>query len=314
MSHPADKPKDAEIFRRALEALSIGVALLDREGKVMFWNDGAERITGYHRHDAVGHLTQANILRQCNHNSCVHCGSACPITQATHDGKASDIQGYLHHKAGHSIPVRLRVHPIRDERGLVIAVAQSFEEERSGIEPELHQNCLAAHGCLDVVTGVSNHAFTHSHLRENLAFFQEYNLPFGILCIEVGGMDELRTTHGQEAVDVILHVVAQTMKHALWPDGFLGRWAENRFLAIVGNCGNGDLERAAQNVYQMANCSGIQWWGDFLSAAVSVGRAVVQSGDSMETLLERAFKALKITSNHSHCPASGRGKPSSGGT
>ncbi len=235
---------------------------------------------------------QANILGQCNGTSCVHCGAVCPVTRALHEGKHSEIQGYIHHKAGHSVPVRLQVHPIRDRHGSVVAVAQSFDEERGSAEAAVHENSLAAHGCLDTVTGVPNHAFTQSHLRENLAFFEEYHLPFGILCIEVGGTDELRATHGREAVDVTLHVIAQTMKHALRPDGFLGRWAEHQFLAIVTNCSNADLERAAQNVHQMANCSGIQWWDDLLSVSVSVGRAMVQSGDTMESFLLRAAKGL----------------------
>ncbi len=290
MTRPPDipGPQDPEIFRVALEVLSTGVVILDRQRKIIFWNEGAERITGYRRHDAVGHTIQANILSQCNGTSCVHCGAACPLNQALHDGKAAELPGYLHHKAGHSVPVRLHVHPIRDQHGSVVAIAQSFDEERAGSEADFHENNLAAHGCLDAVTGVPNHAFTQSHLRENLAFFAEYHLPFGILCIEVGGMDELRATHGREAVEVTLHVVAQTMKHALRPDGFLGRWAENQFLAIVTNCANADLQRAAQNVHSMANCSGIQWWDDRLSVSVSVGRAVVQAGDTMESFLQRA--------------------------
>jgi len=294
MSHSPDIPgaQDTEIFRVALEVLSTGVALLDRQRKIIFWNDGAEKITGYHRHDAVGHTIQANILGQCNGASCVHCGATCPLSQAIHEGKPAEIQGYIHHKAGHSVPVRLQVHPIRDQHGSVVAVAQSFDEEGASTEPDFHENSLAAHGCLDAVTGVPNHAFTQSHLRENLAFFEEYHLPFGVLCIEVGGMDELRATHGREAVDVTLHVVAQTMKHALRPHGFLGRWAESQFLAIFTNCASAGLERAAQNVHKMANCSGIQWWDDQLSVSVSVAQAMVQSGDGMETLLQRAFNAL----------------------
>lgn len=203
------------------------------------------------------------------------------------------------------------VNPIRDQYGSVVAIAGSFDEELWGSEPEVRDNNLAAHGCLDVITGIPNHAFTQSHLRENLAFFEEYHLPFGILCIEVGGMGELRATHGRKAVDVMLHVVAQTMKHTLRPDGFIGRWTDSQFLAIVTNCGSADLERAAQSVQKMASCSGIQWWDDRLSVSVAVGRAMVQSEDTMESFLERASSALeKNPGKRTAAAASGGGQAS----
>ena len=75
MSHSPDIPgaQDTEIFRVALEVLSTGVALLDRQRKIIFWNDGAEKITGYHRHDAVGHTIQANILGSARPQELIWC-------------------------------------------------------------------------------------------------------------------------------------------------------------------------------------------------------------------------------------------------
>ncbi len=57
-----------------------------------------------------------------------------------------------------------------------------------------------------------NHALTRSYLREHLAFFAEYDLPFGILSIRIEALEQFRAAHGREAADDILHVVAATMK------------------------------------------------------------------------------------------------------
>lgn len=40
---------DPSHYRAILESLSTGVYVVDRERKILFWNDGAERITGYLR-------------------------------------------------------------------------------------------------------------------------------------------------------------------------------------------------------------------------------------------------------------------------
>jgi len=284
---------DPEIYRTVLETLETAVCIVDRERRIVFWNRGAERITGFQRHDVTGHTSRANILAQCNDVACALCGTACPVSEGLLSGKHQAIEISVRHKAGHAVPVRLQVIPVRDRRGAVVGVAKSFSEQHELSDVDVHRGNLASHGCLDVITGTPNHAFTQSHLRENLAFFQEYGLPFGVLCIELVKLDELRASHGREAVDVMLHVVAQTMKHTLRPDGFLGHWQENQFLAIMTYCEKQQLEKAAQSVERMANCCGIQWWDDRLAVSVLVGRTMVRPADTVESLLERAQPELQ---------------------
>lgn len=45
---------DPEILRSVLEDLPTGVYLVGRDGKILFWNSRAERITGHLRQDVVG--------------------------------------------------------------------------------------------------------------------------------------------------------------------------------------------------------------------------------------------------------------------
>src|SRR5436190_11889855 len=110
---------------------------------------------------------------------------------------------------------------------------------------------------------------------------------------------------GREAAEAILHVIVQNMKHTLGAAGFMGRWAEKHFLIIIPNCETRDLTRAAENVKRIVHSSGIQWWGDSLSVTVSLGQAVVQQGDSTESILQRAERALE--SDASREPAQGKG-------
>jgi diguanylate cyclase (GGDEF)-like protein/PAS domain S-box-containing protein len=282
---------DAEIYRTILDNLEIGVCLVDHTHRIVFWNHGAEKITGYQCHDVIGHRSRDNILAQCNDVSCGLCGASCPINDAMLNGKHREIQTQLHHKSGHRIPVLLRVTAVRDNRGAVACASASFVEDHDVSGLELHSMNLASHGCLDVLTGVPNHVFTQSHLRENLFFFQEHALPFGLLRIKLDQLETLQTTHGREAADVILHVVAQTMKHVLRPDGFLGRWSPDEFMAILTYCDNQDLNQAAEKVQRMVGCSGVQWWDDMLSVTISVSQTMVRPGDTLESLLERTHKS-----------------------
>ena len=47
--------ENPEIFRAVLDNLPTAVYLVDRNGKILFWNQGAEHITGHMRHEVIGH-------------------------------------------------------------------------------------------------------------------------------------------------------------------------------------------------------------------------------------------------------------------
>jgi len=283
---------DPEILRTVLDNLQTGVCLTDREQKIRFWNEGAERITGYHRHEVVGHLWRENVLPQCDGHACAFCGATCPFIPAVLNGKSLETKIDLRHKDGHRMPVRLWMVPIRDGHGSIIGTAQSFDRQAQ-ISERRRQQSLAMYGCLDQITEIPNHSFTEFHLRESIASFTEYHLPFGVMVIEVDALDHFRSSYGREAADAILHVVAQTLKDALRPTDFLGRWGETQFLAILLNSTNSGVTSAAERIRRLVRCAGLQWWGDQLKVNTFLGHATVQGGDSTELLLERARQSLE---------------------
>jgi diguanylate cyclase (GGDEF)-like protein len=151
---------------------------------------------------------------------------------------------------------------------------------------------IEGHG-LDRLTHLPDDAFTHSYLADRLKFAGEHTIPFGLLLVELDHFDALKTTHGLDAVDAILNVVAHTLRNGLDPLDFVGRWSEEQFLAIVANCNEGDLLTIAERLKRLARCSEIAWWGDQLSVTVSIGGTVLQPGEPPGPLLERAGGALK---------------------
>jgi chemotaxis protein MotA len=47
---------DPEIYRIVLESMQTGLYMVDCDQRIRFWNEGAEKITGYFRQDVVGHF------------------------------------------------------------------------------------------------------------------------------------------------------------------------------------------------------------------------------------------------------------------
>jgi PAS domain S-box-containing protein len=57
--------QDPEIYRNTLDGFQIGVSVFDLQKKIVFWSDGAEKITGHARIDVLGHSCAENILLRC---------------------------------------------------------------------------------------------------------------------------------------------------------------------------------------------------------------------------------------------------------
>ena len=284
--------RDPETYRDILNGLQIGVSVLDLQKKIVFWSDGAEKITGYARIDVLGHSCAENILLHCNHNSCDMCVGKCPMAIALHDARPVEGASFIHHKSGHRTPVHTWAIPLRDKHGSIIGIIQTFEGEFAANGPSPNDRSMKEHGWLDNATELPNQAMMQSHLRETLGTFAEIQVPFGVVCLEPHELNQFRARYGQEAATSMLLVLARTLRNAVWPTDFVGRWSEGRFLVILVGCGEAAMQTISDRILMLMASVTIEWWGEELSVAVSMGRTVARAGDTIESLVERVHRAL----------------------
>jgi diguanylate cyclase (GGDEF)-like protein/PAS domain S-box-containing protein len=284
---------EADFYRSALEGLRTAVYVVDREARTLFWNDGAERLTGYLRQDVVGRVCGDNFLGETDSENNDLSGARSPAAIVIREGKPMERQISLRHKAGHRILVRLWAFPIRNSQGSIVGVAQSFEETISVADLDRRHTKLATYGCLDQASGVLNHGMIQAHLREALGMFADHPVPFSILCIEIDRLDKIQARDGPAAIAAVLRVVGHTLENSLRPTDFLGRWQENEFLAILTECSGTEISAVSERLRRMVSASKIEWWGDFVPVTISLGGATVKTGDTPEGILLRAEEALR---------------------
>jgi PAS domain S-box-containing protein len=113
---------DPETLRRVMEDLPTGVYLVGRDGKILFWNYGAERITGHLRQDVVGHACREDFLGDAGGGDNQVTAASAAAEAVLKDGKAAESQVSFRHKEGHLVPVRLRAIAMRDREGAIIGL------------------------------------------------------------------------------------------------------------------------------------------------------------------------------------------------
>jgi diguanylate cyclase (GGDEF)-like protein/PAS domain S-box-containing protein len=284
--------QDPDTYRDILDGLQIGISVLDLQKKILFWSDGAEQITGYARIDVLGHSCADNILLHCNQSSCEMCTGKCPLATAFHDAKPVEAMSFVHHKSGHWIPVHTWAIPLRNKHGLIIGIIQTFEDESAVATPEPNGHSSKERRWLDDITGLPSQTMMLSHLHATLRTFTARQIPFSIVCIDAHELSRFRARYGQEAAKSMLQVLARALRNTVWPTDFVGRWSETRFLVILSGCGESALQAVCDRMLKMTASATIEWWGEELSVAVSIGRTAAAAGDTLDSLLQRAQHGL----------------------
>ena len=309
---------DSDICRSILESLPAGLCVVDMQKKIVIWSDGAERITGHLRHDVIGHSCISETLLHCDQPGCEFCKEDCPVARAIKTSHPTESIGFLHHKTGYEIPVRVRAVPVHNQHGSIIGAVETFEERQQTAAPIHRDGSLALPGCIDEVTDVASHALMLSHLRRTLATFVEVQVPFAVLSMRLEGLPHFRASLGPEAASSLLRVVARSLESTLWSTDFIGRWSDDQFLVILNGCREEALPAVRERVRRILSGDGIEWWGERRSLPVAVGEASAQPGDTVEALMQRVQKSLEAASawRTNSAPASNgsscNGSPSKG--
>jgi diguanylate cyclase (GGDEF)-like protein/PAS domain S-box-containing protein len=303
---------DSEICRSILENLPTGVCILDMQKKIILWSDGAERITGRTRYEVIGHSCIGEPLLHCDQPGCEWCNEDCPMARAMKTSHEADGLGFLHHKAGHQVPVHVRAVPVHDEHGSIIGAVGLFDSRLQQIGADQREDSRKFPGYIDPATEVASRAMIEGHLREALATFAEAQVPFGVLCFRLDGLEHFRASFGPEAASSLLRIVARTLEGALWRTDYVGRWSDDEFLVILNGCRDHALSSVRERLHRMLFREGIEWWGEKRSLPVLMGQATAQTDDSIELLVARAHKSLDADSGLAQGAVAGGAESSSG--
>jgi PAS domain S-box-containing protein/diguanylate cyclase (GGDEF)-like protein len=284
---------EPDVYRAVLESLPQGIYMVDRDRKILLWNDGAERVTGYLRHEVIGRSCQSCLQQFCAESDVLLCSSSCPLSNSLRDGRLVEADLFIRHKDGSRVPVRSRVAPVRDVDGVIIGAATTLEEHIQLTGREVYVHTRAVRDALDESTGLPDRKSIELHLAAVLEDIREDQLPFGVLAIQVDRLPELGHSHGIKAVEAMARVVGRTLAKNLHQPDIVGHWSEGRFIAVLTDCPASALPKAAGMLQRIISLVTLPWWGDRVGVTISIGGTAGRAADTAEVLAGRAEEALE---------------------
>jgi diguanylate cyclase (GGDEF)-like protein/PAS domain S-box-containing protein len=286
------EPKAAAFYKELLDNLADGVYLVDVDRRITYWNRGAERITGYTSAEVTGHLCRDNLLVHTDAEGNCLCLAGCPLLAAIVEGTTRQSDVFLRHKDGHRVPVSVRSSPIRDAGGRVTGGVEVFSDNSSklaAIERAAEMEQLAL---IDPLTTVGNRRYTERVLREKHSLFRREGDVFAVLLLDLDRFKTVNDRYGHDAGDAVLQAVSRTLVNNLRSFDFLGRWGGEEFLAVLTNADAARATLVAGRCCGLVRSCQVRWSGHVIQPTISIGAAVVKSGDSIDSLLARADARL----------------------
>ncbi len=117
-----------EVYKELLDNVEVGIYFVDRERTIVYWNKGAELITGYSSSDVLNRRCADNILVHVDEEGNSLCTRICPLACTLVDGNERSTDVYLHHKKGQRVSVTVNIIPITDAEGKIIGAVETFRD------------------------------------------------------------------------------------------------------------------------------------------------------------------------------------------
>lgn len=295
-----------------MQSVHDGIYIVDKRRKIVFWNNGAERISGFKHDDVVGRSCSDNILNHVDASGDNLCKAICPLGRTISDGNKRNADVFLHNRKGHRVPVHVQTAPLIHD-GEIIGAVEIFREMHKAVDIEEMMGQLSEQSLLDHLTGIANRRFIDITLDDKIKEFERYSWPFSIALCDIDDFKIVNDTYGHLAGDDVLVMVSKSLIGALRSFDFVGRWGGEEFLVILpGITMQEQLESICRRMVRIVAASSIDILDQTtLSVTISCGATRAVTADTAKTLLHRADKGLlaskrngKNTVTISHDPKS----------
>lgn len=289
---------DAVSFNTIVDNLYDGLYLVDRSRTIRYWNKAAEKISGYTAAEVVGRTCADQILTHVDGSGDDLCSGSCPLALSMSGGGACEAEIFLHHKAGHRVPVAVRITPLTDGDGAVVGAVELFTDISNLETARARVRELEALAMLDNLTRLANRHYIEKELFVRFEEQKRFGIAFGFLFMDIDHFKRVNDTYGHDVGDLVLKFVADTLVKNSRPFDLIGRWGGEEFVGIIRNVGSRQLETDGNRLRQLVASSYLPTAAGKLQVTISIGATLVAADDTMETLLKRADRLLYASKHH----------------
>jgi len=286
-----------DLFEKVLDGVSSGVYFVDCDRRIIYWNKGAERITGYKKDKVMGKFCFDNLLEHIDENGKYLCHDGCPLVATINDGQEHQAHVFLRHADGYRVPVIINASPMRDKEGKIIGVVETFSDNSLLQSAQKNVAYLSDALLHDELTQTGNRKLAELTIKKYIENMKLSGRNYGILFIDIDYFKQINDQFGHDKGDEILKLVASTLKKGSRENDLVARWGGEEFVVILENIEPENIEAVAEKLRMLVEKSGIRKEPEKISVTISIGATLLRKKDTVESLLRRVDALMYKSKN-----------------
>lgn len=286
------RPQASVPFHQMLvENMHDAVIFIDNTMQITLWNHGAQRLTGIPSEGVVGKRWLPRLIEMLDESGLVIHNDNCPVVSAIRDG-AQVLRRYtITGRKGDEVNVNAHIMPIVSSRGRPKGAAILLRDVSSETTLEEQIQNLNQRATQDALTKVANRAEFDRALIKFIETHLERGLPCSLILCDIDHFKKINDTYGHQAGDEALVTFAALLKRSCRTGDIVARYGGEEFALLCADCDNATATVRAEKIRRdVAAMSHESLGGESFTS--SFGVTEVQLGDTPETMLRRADRAL----------------------
>ena len=275
------------LYLEIVNHIREGAYFINADRIITFWNQAAEKITGYRQEEVLGRNCQSTPLKHIDGEGNLICKAACPLHFTLMDGQERKHDVFVRNKEGHRIAVSVRTYPVKDGNQIVGAI-EIFTPSSLVIYDDELITQLSSSAMHDGLTGLPNRRKAESFLDLRLREMALYQNKLCVIFIDIDKFRDFNNAYGHDAGDVVLINVSKSIMGMIRNTDLFGRWGGEEFIGIFSIKEDRDTLLIGDKIRALVEETEIQHEGLSLSVTVSIGITVARVGDTVESVVKRA--------------------------
>jgi diguanylate cyclase (GGDEF)-like protein/PAS domain S-box-containing protein len=277
--------------RKLLENMYDAVVFINCNMQITLWNRAAERLTGIAGATVLERTWSPVLIGMRDENESSQSTCECPVAYAMETGVQSLRRLLVANRNNQPVAVDVHTVPIVGPDGFTRGAAMILHDA-SG-EASLEERCqsLQERATKDPLTEVANRAvFDRAH-QSFVKAHLERQVPCSTIICDIDHFKSINDTFGHQAGDAVLKSFAHLLKSECRPGDLVARYGGEEFVVLCADCTNAAAARRADEMRKMiAELAQPALSGQAIT--VSFGVTEIQAGDTADSMLRRADRAL----------------------
>ncbi|XMB86005.1 sensor domain-containing diguanylate cyclase [Mycoplasmatota bacterium WC44] len=283
---------NTEFYKQILDNIYDGVYFVDNDRNIIYWNKGAETITGYSEVEVIGRACYDNILSHIDSNGDKLCDNGCHLSSVLSSGEKASSNVYFNHKDGYIVPVNTKVFPIFDSNGVVSGAVEVFSDRSVEVELENNLAEMRSIAMICPLTNISNRRHIITILKSKKNELDKHSVNFGVLFVDIDNFKAINDTYGHDVGDEILKMLGSILDTNVRKKDTVGRWGGEEFVCVLSISNADILKTVAEKLRIMTEKSKFNINDDLLRITISIGATMAKQNESVEEVVNRADELM----------------------